>query len=198
MVRNDLAKKYQGEDVEFFIVYIPMLGSDNKEAAENSLKDWEDPRFKIYWDGDREIGKSFGKTLEMKVRNGIAWDMYFLFDGGTKWKDDAPKPSYWMHQLSGLDRQRLLDGKTLQQELKKLIDKQILVFLTRDGCVNTPVMRKSLDGALQLLSLESYVTIDVGDLHEDDPRLSYGTPTLLVDGKDLMGLPKATEPGFPG
>jgi hypothetical protein len=75
-----------------------------------------------------------------------------------------------------------------------------LIFLSRDGCVNTPNMRKNLDVALVKLSWQDgFEVVDAGKLPPSDPRRQYGTPTLLVDGKDLMGLPEPkpsdAEPG---
>lgn len=198
MVRKSLGEKFPDEDIEFFIVYIPMLGSDNREAAVDSLDDWEDPRYKIYWDGEREIGRAYGKTLEMTNSRAIAWDVYFLYDGDAKWKDGAPKPTYWMHQLSPFDRSNKLDGDKLQSEFKKILDRRRIQFLTREGCANTPLMRSNLDAALKLLSWDGYVTVDVVSLPEDDLRLSYGTPSVLVDGDDIMGMAKPKFPGSPG
>ena len=66
-----------------------------------------------------------------------------------------------------------------------------LVFLTREGCANTPTMRANLDKALHDLGwTQSYQTIDAATLQKDDTRRSYGTPTILVEDNDLFGKPK--------
>ena len=65
-----------------------------------------------------------------------------------------------------------------------------IVFISRDGCVNTPLMRKRLDAALvQLGWPRQYEVLDAGKLSALDPRRQYGTPTVLVEGRDLMGRP---------
>ena len=196
-MRESLGEKFADEDIAFFIVYIPMLRSDNREAAARSLKDWQDPRFKVYWDGEREIGRAYGKTMDMPGR-AVAWDIYFLYGPEAKWKDGAPKPDYWMHQLRTFGPERRLDGKKMQDELAKILRKKRIQFLTREGCVNTPLMRSNLDAALELLSWDGYTAVDVVSLPEDDLRLGYGTPTVLVDGDDIMGAPKPKYPGGPG
>jgi len=67
-----------------------------------------------------------------------------------------------------------------------------LVFLTRDGCVNTARMRSSIDQALKSLALATnYELIDVDKLEPSDRRRGYGTPTVLYKGRDLFGK---TEP----
>ena len=103
-----------------------------------------------------------------------------------------------MHQLRYFDRSNKLDGETLRSELKKILDKRRIQFLTREGCPNTADMRSNLDAALKLLSWDGYTTVDLASLPEDDQRLGYGTPTVLVDGDDIMGAPKPKTPGSPG
>ncbi len=64
-----------------------------------------------------------------------------------------------------------------------------LVFLTRNGCVNTARMRASLNEALRSLSLpKDYALIDVDKLNTSDRRRGYGTPTVLYRNTDMFGL----------
>lgn len=64
-----------------------------------------------------------------------------------------------------------------------------LVFLTRDGCVNTETMRANLDEALGAMGLATdYQFIDADTLKESDARGGYGTPTVLYLGRDLFGM----------
>src|SRR5436309_12927175 len=55
-----------------------------------------------------------------------------------------------------------------------------LVFITRDGCVNTLDMLLNLDDALRGLGLPlDYEVVDLGKLPKSDPRTGYSTPTVL-------------------
>lgn len=73
-----------------------------------------------------------------------------------------------------------------------------LVFLTRDGCVNTTTMRERLDQALGRLKIATeYAVVDVETLPEADIRRGYGTPTVLYAGRDLFGMPEPTSPAAP-
>jgi hypothetical protein len=64
-----------------------------------------------------------------------------------------------------------------------------LVFLTRDGCVNTARMRSNLDQALKSLALPTnYEFTDADKLEPSDRRRGYGTPTVLYKGRDLFGM----------
>lgn len=72
-----------------------------------------------------------------------------------------------------------------------------LVFLTRDGCVNTTTMRGHLDEALGSLSLPTdYEFVNLETLAPTDPRIGYPTPTLLYRNRDLFGMTVPTPP-FP-
>jgi hypothetical protein len=70
-----------------------------------------------------------------------------------------------------------------------------LVFLTRDGCVNTATMRTRLDEALARLGgATTYAVVDVDTLAESDVLRGYGTPTVLYDNRDLFGMPEPKPP----
>jgi hypothetical protein len=70
-----------------------------------------------------------------------------------------------------------------------------IVFLTREGCVNTATMRTRLDEALARLGApKTYAVIDADTLADSDVRRGYGTPTVLYDNRDLFGMPEPTPP----
>ncbi len=70
-----------------------------------------------------------------------------------------------------------------------------LVFLTRDGCVNTPDMVNNLDDALAALKLpKNFQFINIGTLPATDARTGYPTPTVLWKRKDIFGLPVPKRP----
>ena len=73
-----------------------------------------------------------------------------------------------------------------------------LVFLTRQGCVNTTTMRESLEDALKAMALpHDYQFIDADTLTDSDPRSGYGTPTILYEGRDLFGVSETPVPTPP-
>jgi hypothetical protein len=72
-----------------------------------------------------------------------------------------------------------------------------LVFLTREGCVNTDIMRARLDDALKTFTPSpSYSVADLDALPADHVRRGYPTPTILIGGADLFGMAAPTPP-FP-
>jgi hypothetical protein len=73
--------------------------------------------------------------------------------------------------------------------------KNDLVFLTRDGCVNTEVMKNNLDNALRAMKLMlDYQVVDIGTLPKNEPRAGYPAPTVLWKGKDIFGMPVPIPP----
>ncbi len=71
-----------------------------------------------------------------------------------------------------------------------------LVLLTRRGCVHTDDMRGHLDAALRSLHRPAaYRIVDVDVLPPSDLRRGYGTPTILIGGTDLFGLPEPAVAG---
>ena len=64
-----------------------------------------------------------------------------------------------------------------------------LVFLTREGCVNTTTMRANLDQALEAVGLPAdYQFIATNTLADNDARSGYPTPTLLYNNRDVFGM----------
>ena len=73
--------------------------------------------------------------------------------------------------------------------------KNDLVFVTRDGCVNTPDMLLNVDDALRALRLPlDYQVVNLGTLPPSDPRSGYPTPTVLYRNRDLFGMPEPVPP----
>jgi hypothetical protein len=65
-----------------------------------------------------------------------------------------------------------------------------------EGCPNTQTMRERLREAVgRLGDGVASVEVDLESLPMDDARRGYGSPTVLVNGRDLMGMakPEATE-----
>ena len=70
-----------------------------------------------------------------------------------------------------------------------------LVFLTREGCANTGIMRARLDAVLTHMKLPAdYVVVDLANVADNDVRSGYPTPTLLYRGRDVFGM---DEPRLP-
>lgn len=72
-----------------------------------------------------------------------------------------------------------------------------LEFLTREGCKNTPKVLANVKQALaSMASPPELHIVHQAVLSPDDPRTGYPTPTILMNGSDIFGLP-VPEPPFP-
>lgn len=106
----------------------------------------------------------------------------------------APHPRLAFRSL-GLASVVLLTTAAMADAREQSPSPPPLVFLTRDGCVNTATMRTRLDEALARLRLSTdYTVVDADTLPADDVRRGYGTPTVLYDDRDLFGMPAPTPP----
>lgn len=70
-----------------------------------------------------------------------------------------------------------------------------IVFLTRDGCANTPLLLASLDAALlELENTVEYEVVNQAGLSKTDSRIGYPTPTILYREADIFGMTEPTPP----
>ena len=64
-------------------------------------------------------------------------------------------------------------------------------LLGRSDCIHTPKMEKNFVSALETTGIDKkYKYIDWASLPTNDYRRGYGTPTVLINGVDLFGMPK--------
>ena len=64
-------------------------------------------------------------------------------------------------------------------------------LLGKSDCIHTPKMEKNFVSALEATGVDKkYKYIDLASLPTNDYRRGYGTPTVLINGEDLFGMPK--------
>jgi len=89
-------KNISDERLRAYIIWLPMLASDNRASAETRSGEFADPRVAYFWDGDRLTGQAWQRTLGL---SGLAWDIYFLYGGQARWETEPTVPDFWVHQL---------------------------------------------------------------------------------------------------
>lgn len=97
-----------------------MLLTDYERTVPDATKLLPDERVIHYWDGEKKIGEAYKSILEL---DRTAWDVYLLYPPDAEWKEQPPKPVYWMHQL-GIESAPTLNGETLAGEVKKLLESE--------------------------------------------------------------------------
>jgi hypothetical protein len=63
-------------------------------------------------------------------------------------------------------------------------------FLGFEGCPNTPILLERLVAASPKSTI---IEVDLMKIKTGDSRLGWGAPTILVDGKDLFGVPASLD-----
>ncbi|MHC4421501.1 MAG: hypothetical protein ACYS1E_13010 [Planctomycetota bacterium] len=78
-----------------------------------------------------------------------------------------------------------------------MIGDPTLQFLWFEGCPDAEAVRANLVEAVERLGLTGRIqSVDLRKLPPDDPRLCWGSPTVLVNGADLMGEPPPSPRGL--
>jgi len=115
-------KTFSSPELQAILVWEPMRSDDSPEAATEQAKQVRDARIWQGWNGGKNVGDLFGKTLDL---HDIAWDVYLIYKPGIKWEaEQPPRPTFWMHQLEGADPKLLLcaNPTQLSVEVAKLLD----------------------------------------------------------------------------
>ena len=121
MVLENVLSQVSSDQIVIHVVWMPVLPSDNFEAAKEAPSLIPDPRARHYWNGDQSLGKVYGNTVALPSGRELAWDIYFVFGAGIEWGEDVPVPSDWVHQL-GMDERHLGDGDTLRASVERHLE----------------------------------------------------------------------------
>ncbi len=99
-------KKFPSPKLKAILVWEPMRDGDDATSATQQAEKVQDVRISQGWDRGQNLGKVFGQTLDLHQ---IAWDVYLVYKPGIKWEGpQPPRPTFWMHQLEGVDPKLLL------------------------------------------------------------------------------------------
>lgn len=80
------------------LVFIDMLASDGRAAAEAAAARFSDARVRCFHDPTHRAGRALAATLGW--RRHVAWDCYLFYGRSTRWDGEAlPAPAGWFHQL---------------------------------------------------------------------------------------------------
>lgn len=113
----------QGEGVELaaLIVWVEMLPADAHADVGALAAQLKDPRVSWFHDPKRRAGEAIGAALG--AGGSSAWDVYLFYGPDVEWKDEAPVPEGWVHQLTDdwADPTRRRQGEGLETELATLM-----------------------------------------------------------------------------
>ena len=115
-------KKFPSPKLKAILVWEPMRDGDNGTSATQQAETVQDIRISQGWDGGQNLGKLLGQTLDLHQ---VAWDVYLVYKPGIKWEGlQPPRPTFWMHQLEGVNPELLLceNPTRLNVEVGKLLE----------------------------------------------------------------------------
>ncbi len=71
-----------------------------------------------------------------------------------------------------------------------MVDKMEIQFLAFSGCPLAAPAKKNLETALSDCGMSDYEEIDILDPEVSEDMRGWGSPTILVNGRDVSGIPK--------
>ena len=115
---QSVLKNVQDDRIRAYFVWLPVIRSDDRASAVERSKEFTDSRLVHYWDGEQLSGVAWDETLKT---NEIAWDVYLIYGPSASWEKQPPDPTFWMHQLKGIDHAPRLDRTTFETKLKEIL-----------------------------------------------------------------------------
>lgn len=96
---------FPNADIQVSVIWIEMLPTDSREAAQRMTDQMTDARVSHYF--DPRATHLAGRALEhgiIREGRGPAWDVYLFYGPEAEWRDEPPMPVDWWHQLGGGQR----------------------------------------------------------------------------------------------
>lgn len=192
------------QPIRVYAVWQPMLPTDWSAPSTSVLARLSDGRVQQYWDPKHVLASQMKKDAtppqpvqDCCVRSGILWDLAAVYPPGAVWSDRMPAATLFNGPVvdvidgiqEALDPSRARVTPDAAPAPSAGASSGTLVFLTRDGCANTTVMRRHLEASLKSLGVATgYDVVDQGTLPDTDIRRGYPTPTLLYNQRDVFGM----------
>jgi hypothetical protein len=111
----------ESEKLLGLIIWIPMLDTDDLEAANERETKFSDPLVQQFWDQDRILGQLLSQTLHLK--ESIAWDVYLVYLPDHPWDTELPPmPAFWMHQQDE-DPTFFIDPSRLKEYIRMVLER---------------------------------------------------------------------------
>jgi hypothetical protein len=115
-------KNISDKRLKAYIIWLPVLPTDNRNWAVKRTKEFSDPRVRYFWDGEQLTGEIWQRVLGLE--GPLSWDTYFLYNHKSHWADQPTLPDFWMHQLGYEKKQRdnFLEVPTFERKTRELLE----------------------------------------------------------------------------
>ena len=115
---QSVLKSIPDDRIRAYFVWLPVIRSDDRQAALERAKEFPDQRLSHYWDSEQITGRAWNEVLKT---SDLAWDVYLLYGPSISWQKAPPAPSFWMHQLSQVNHAPTLDRAKFETKIKELL-----------------------------------------------------------------------------
>lgn len=128
-VQKEIVDRYPAARVSALSIWIPMLATDNEQAARASATIFPEDRAVQFYDGRQSVGWAYArgtfagfidrarKSLppghylaeafdDPQRRNRPQWDLYMLYAPGVRWEQAPPVPTHWIRHCGRTDGQK--------------------------------------------------------------------------------------------
>ena len=120
MVLNKVLDQVRSKNLAVHVIWTAVRSNDKRSSVDEAHKLFtKEPRATQYWDGNQDLGLTYGKIVELPHNRELAWDIYMVYAAGVEWNDVPPMPDDWQHQLGRDERQ--LDGDKLRKSIESLL-----------------------------------------------------------------------------
>lgn len=120
VVHRYILNRIDESNLRVFMVWLPISPGDDRAAAEGSASHITDPRVTHLLGADLVLTEVFKEPVGLE--EGMAWDLFLLYDKGALWGETPPVPSSYMHQRLKLPIERTLDARVLADEVRALLE----------------------------------------------------------------------------
>ena len=96
-MQTTVLSAYPAAGLRVYVVWVPMLVTDNIETAGTMANLISDPRATHFYDERGEAGRAVAHAVG--AAGATAWDCYLFYRAGVMWDRTLPPPDRWMHQL---------------------------------------------------------------------------------------------------
>jgi hypothetical protein len=117
---QSVLKNIQDDRIRAYFVWLPVIRTDDRESAVQRSMEFTDQRLTHFWDGEQSTGKAWDPVLNTGQ---LAWDVYLIYEPSVVWEKDAPPaPSFWMHQLGGIEHAPRLNREMFETKIKEILN----------------------------------------------------------------------------
>ena len=95
---RQILRSRPGAPIRVFVLWSPILGNDNRAAAEKASGFLPDARVQHYWDLFSFASRAYTRQFRFPAGR-VAWDVFVLYQPGAVWRDAPPPPAAWMQNL---------------------------------------------------------------------------------------------------